>query len=152
MVRDRVLLCGRLHDTRPRYLVWTTAWYGTAFSCVDDCMVRDRVLLCGRLHGTRPRSLVWTTAWYETAFSCVDDCMVRDRVLLYGRLRGTRPRERSNQRSLDNIRQDCVVMEMTIATTTRLARDRHHCNSAVAAGACRAVDIVIALMTMMFKY
>ena len=70
-----------------------------------------------------------------------------------GRLHGTRPCGRPNKRSLDNIRQDCDEMEMTIATTTRLARDLHNFYIAVAAEAGRAVGVVKALITMMMmKY
>ena len=36
----------------------------------------------------------------------------------------TIPRERPNKRWLDNIRDDCVEMELTITAATRLARDR----------------------------
>ena len=52
-------------------------------------------------------------------------------IFLYGRLHGTRPRRRPNKRWLDNIRQDCVEMEMAIATVRRLARDRHQWKIAV---------------------
>ena len=45
-------------------------------------------------------------------------------IILYGRLHGTRPRGRSNKRWLENIRDDCVEMELTITAATRLARDR----------------------------
>ena len=52
-------------------------------------------------------------------------------ILLFGRLHNTRPRERPNRRWLDNIRDDCTEMEMTITAATRPARDRSSWNIAV---------------------
>ena len=52
-------------------------------------------------------------------------------ILLYGRLHGTKQRGRSNKRWFHNIRQDCVEMEMTVATATRQARDRSRWKIAV---------------------
>ena len=45
-------------------------------------------------------------------------------ILLYGRLHVTRLRGRPNKRWLDNIREDCAEMKMTITAATRLTRDR----------------------------
>ena len=52
-------------------------------------------------------------------------------IRFYGRLHDMRLRGRRNKRWLDNTRKYCVEMEMTIATATRLAINRHQWNVAV---------------------
>ena len=47
-------------------------------------------------------------------------------ILLYGHTSGTRPRERPMKRCIDNVREDCESLGMSVVESDRLAKDRRN--------------------------
>ena len=56
-------------------------------------------------------------------------------ILLYGHINGTRPRGRPRKRWIDNVREDCESLGLSLAERDRLANNRRNWNLVVSRAA-----------------